>query len=239
MTPRSSIPALLLVGGLGTRLRELFPDRPKALVPVAGRPFIAWQLDGLRRQGITRIHLAAGYRGESIAEWVRSEGDAQLSVSVEPAPLGTAGGLRFAAGHVAGDRLIVLNGDSLAPGCDFQRLEEGHGRSSNAWTTLAVAPIEDAGRYGSVEFDDDGRVTAFREKAERARGWINAGVYRMDRRVLDLIPAGRACSLETELFPALAAAGRLRAVTIPPPLLDMGTADGLSAMQAWLRRADS
>ncbi len=231
-----SPPALLLVGGLGTRLRELYPDRPKALVPVCGRPFIAWQIEGLQRQGITRIHLAAGYRGDALADWVRAQpaGELQLTVSVEPAQLGTGGGLRYASDHLTGERLLVLNGDSLAPGGRVQRLEEALAADANAWMSLAVAPIEDAGRYGSVDFEADGRVTAFREKAERSQGWINAGVYLLERRVLDLIPADRPSSLETEVFPALAAAGRLRAVTIAPPLLDMGTADGLRAMEAWI-----
>lgn len=236
MTTPSPVSCVLLVGGLGTRLRELFPDRPKALVPVCGRPFIAWQLDGLLRQGVSRIHLAAGYRGDDIARWAHaySAPGLALTVSVEPSPLGTAGGLRYAAAAVPGAALLVLNGDSLAPGVDVQALERRHRESSNAWTTLAVAPIEDAGRYGSVEFDAAGRVTAFREKAERSQGWINAGVYRMERAVLDLIPADRPSSLETEIFPALAAAGRLQACPIAPPLLDMGTAEGLRAMEEWV-----
>ena len=101
---------------------------------------------------------------------------------------------------------------------------------------LLVAPIENAGRYGTVEFDADGFATAFREKADRAAGFVNAGLYLLPRNVVAEIPAGRAVSLETEIFPALAAQRRLVAIPIPPPLLDMGTPDGLAAMEAFLKK---
>ena len=98
-----------------------------------------------------------------------------------------------------------------------------------------MAPIEDAGRYGTVEFDPDGFVTAFREKTERSAGFVNTGLYLLPRDLLADIPAGRAVSLETEIFPALAARRRLVAHPVPPPLLDMGTPDGLAAMERFLR----
>ena len=99
-----------------------------------------------------------------------------------------------------------------------------------------MAPVSSAGRYGTVVFDAEGCVTAFREKAERRRGWINGGVYLVSRRALRAIPRGRSVSLETEVFPRLAARGRLRVFRAPPPLLDMGTPRGLSCMDAFLRR---
>ena len=99
---------------------------------------------------------------------------------------------------------------------------------------LLVAPIENAGRYGTVEFDPDGFATAFREKADRAAGFVNAGLYLLPREIVADIPADRAVSLETEIFPALAARRQLVAIPIPPPLLDMGTPDGLAAMDAFL-----
>ena len=98
-----------------------------------------------------------------------------------------------------------------------------------------MAPIADPGRYGTVEFDAAGFVTAFREKAERAAGFVNTGIYLLPRELIAAIPAGRAASLETEIFPALAANRRLVALPVPPPLLDMGTPEGLAALERFLR----
>lgn len=228
--------AIILVGGLGTRLRALFPDRPKALVPVAGRPFIAWLIDRLRAQGISRIHLAAGYRADQLVTWCNEQpAHAGLTVSIEPEPLGTAGGLRFAATHTGGEHLLVINGDSFLPGLNLAEWAR-QGVDPSAWATLAVTHIEKAGRYGTVEFQADGRLTTFLEKADREAGWVNGGVYWMQRRVLELIPETGASSLETSIFPRLAAEGNVRAYPVNPPLLDMGTPEGLAAMETFLRR---
>lgn len=231
--------AIILVGGLGTRLRALFPDRPKALVPVAGRPFIAWMIDDLRKHGIERIHLAAGYRANQLVTWRNEQPvNERLTVSIEPEPLGTAGGLRYAAKKVPGDDVLVINGDSFLPALQLGAwLREG--LPAATWATLAVTHIEKAGRYGTVEFDAEGRVTAFLEKADREQGWVNGGVYWMRRTLIDKIPATGASSLETDIFPRLAAARVLSVRKVDPPLLDMGTPEGLAAMEAHLRQKNA
>lgn len=227
--------ALILCGGLGTRLRSLHPELPKALVPVRSRPFMAWMLAWLRGQGVTRAHLAAGYRAEQIAAWARSTSlpGLDLSVSVEPAPLGTGGGLRFGAEQVPGDVLLVLNGDSFLPSLHLEALVAQQ-RATPSSTVLAATRIEASGRYGTVEFDDTCRITAFREKAERSEGWVNGGVYVMPRSVMERIPGDRPSSLEQDLFPQLAAIGLLAAHPTPPPLLDMGTPEGLATLETYL-----
>ncbi len=224
--------AVILAGGLGTRLRELYPDRPKGLVPILGKPFLEWQIEWLRRGGVEHVHVAAGHMAEKIAEWAKRF--PQVSVSTEPRPLGTAGGLKFVESHLESDPFLVLNGDSLMPELSFQSLEKRHANSSNVWTTIVVARIEEAGRYGTVEFDDAGGVTAFREKAERKAGWINGGVYLMSRRTLGLIEIGKSVSIETDLFPQMTARGELRAFKATGPMLDMGTPDGIRVMEAYL-----
>lgn len=228
--------AIILVGGQGTRLRALYPDRPKALVPVAGRPFIAWMIDDLRKHGIERIHLAAGYRADQLVTWRNEQpANTQLTVSIEPEPLGTAGGLRYGAKKVPGDEVLVINGDSFLPALPLGAwLREG--LPAATWATLAVTHLEKAGRYGTVEFDAAGQVTAFLEKADRERGWVNGGVYWMRRTLIDKIPATGSSSLETDIFPRLAAARVLTVRRVDPPLLDMGTPEGLAAMEAYLRR---
>jgi D-glycero-alpha-D-manno-heptose 1-phosphate guanylyltransferase len=271
--------AIILCGGKGSRLGCLYPDHPKILVPIAGRPFIEWQLDWLGRQGITDIHLAAGYKGEVLRKWIEirsqesgvrsqvsgvgcqvpevrgqaSEGGNRvtrpvlssteglslaayrISFSIEPAPLGTGGGLRFIGPWVRSDPFLVINGDSLVPHLDVHALLDAHCRGGNL-VSVAVTRIERTGRYGTVEFGADDRITAFKEKEERERGWVNAGVYVVSKSTLQEIPAGCAVSIETESFPSLAARGLIAAMPCPPPLLDMGTPEGISAMEAYLRQ---
>jgi len=248
--------AVILLGGKGTRIQSLYGDRPKCLVPVAGKPILLWQLEWLSRSGVKRVHLAAGYMADVLRDWLKTDApkDMEITFSVEPEPRGTGGAIKFAEPWIQSDPFFVLNGDSLTPNLDFQTLEKEHlnggrkaeirgkesefrnpqspiGNSSNAWMTLAVAQIEKTGRYGTVEFDGENRVTAFLEKAERENGWINTGVYCISRRALEAIAPDKNISIETDIFPPLAAEGLLRVFLAEPPMLDMGTPDGLAAME--------
>ena len=242
--------AIILLGGKGTRIAAQFPDRPKCLVPVAGRPFLEWQFDWLRANGLSRVLLAAGHMADVLQGHVdaRPPDGLSLALSREPSPLGTGGALKHVEPLLASDPVLVLNGDSLTPRLEFSTLwkkvfhtvENPAGffhaveKKFPHCGKIFVAPIEDAGRYGTVEFDPDGFVTAFREKAERSAGFVNTGLYLLPLDLLADIPAGRAVSLETEIFPALAARRRLVALPAPPPLLDMGTPDGRAAMEHFL-----
>ncbi len=235
--------AIILLGGQGTRLAAQFPDRPKCLVPVAGRPFLEWQFAWLRRNGINRILLAAGHLADVLAAYLAARPADGLAVTLsrEPRPLGTGGALQFVEPQLASDPVLVFNGDSLTPHLDFSTLwKTGAGffhtveKKFPQCGKLFVAPIAAASRFGTVEFDPAGYVTAFREKGADAAGYVNAGIYLLPRALLRAIPAGRAVSLETEIFPALVAQRQLVAIPIPPPLLDMGTPDGLAAMTAFL-----
>lgn len=228
--------AIILLGGKGTRIQSLYGDRPKCLVPVAGKPILLWQLEWLRRGGVKRVHLAAGYMADVLRDWLETDApkDMEITFSVEPEPRGTGGAIKFAELWIQSDPFFVLNGDSLTPNLDFQTLKQAHADSGNAWMTLVVTQIEKTGRYGTVEFDADSRVTAFLEKAEREHGWINTGVYCISRRALGAIEPGKNISIETDIFPALAAESRLRVFQAKPPMLDMGTPNGLAAMEKFL-----
>lgn len=226
-----TLQAVILAGGLGTRLRELHPDRPKGLVPILGKPFLEWQIRWLESGGVSRVHIAGGYMADKIADW--SKRLSRVSVSAEPSPLGTAGGLKYVEPHLHSDPFLVMNGDSLLPGMNFQGLESAH-RISSKPVTIAVTHMEQAGRYGTVEFDESNSLTAFREKANHDRGWINAGIYLMDRSILASIEPNKNLSLETDIFPALAARRQIGVFKIAGPLLDMGTPDGIKVMEDWL-----
>jgi len=226
--------AIILLGGKGTRLQGLYPDRPKALAPIAGHPFLEWQLAWLARHGICDTHLAAGHLAQAIRDWVAStQLKSKVAISAEPHPLGTGGGLKFTEPFIRTDPFLILNGDSLLPNLDFHALADA-GQTSGALITLAITRIESAGRYGTVEFDERKRVTAFREKAAQTGGWINGGVYLARRTLLDRIAPGNTVSLETDVFPTLCVEGQLGVFFSEPPLLDMGTPDGLQAMERYL-----
>ena len=252
--------AIILAGGQGTRLRELHPNTPKALVPIAGKPFLEWQLEWLARGGVTDFHIAAGHLAAQLETWTKHQPSFRITVSREPQALGTGGGLKYVEPFIQSDPFYVINGDSLIPNLDFQSLEKFHrnfpmigknpkiapdGATTNSAArshavrrdaTIAVSRIESAGRYGTVEFDGNGMITAFREKAGRDAGWINGGVYLMSKGTLEGIPSNTNVSIETDLFPGLAAKGLLAAFRGEPPMLDMGTPDGIRAMEAYLRK---
>lgn len=233
MTPS----ACILVGGLGTRLRSLYANLPKALVPVCGRPFIEYIIDGLRRQGIRRIHLAAGYRAGQIREWGEQHHfpGVGVSVSTEPSPLGTAGGIKYALQFIGDcDRLLVLNGDSLLPNARVHDLEVVLAGASGFRAVVAAVEMSERGQYGTVEISSDQRITAFREKEDRTGGFVNGGIYLLDPAILDDISAGQPASIERDVFPILVDRGVLGGVKVPGPLLDMGTPDGLKRTERYL-----
>lgn len=227
----------ILAGGLGTRLRALYADRPKALVPVCGKPFIEHMVERLRDQGISRIHIAAGYRAGQIKEWSEQHGiaDVVISVSVEPAPLGTAGGIKHALPYVPSSGwIMVLNGDSLLPHAGIQEIATRRREAPEARAIIAAVEMTERGQYGTLDLGAGDRVVAFREKAEQNRGWVNGGIYYLDRSLFADMTDKHAVSMEKELFPALAAQQRLYALRVAGPLLDMGTPEGLEATSAFL-----
>lgn len=246
MNMAAKIQVVILTGGQGTRICHLYPELPKALIPVNGRPFLEIQLEWLRKSGIVQqVHLAAGHKACALQEWLRlrakninSSPLAQLNItcSIEPGPLGTAGGLKYAVRELNADLFLVLNGDSLLPCLDFKSFLMAH-QAAQSLGSLAVTYIKDAGRFGAVEFDGQQRVSAFLEKTERCQAWVNGGVYCLHAEALDMIPDGVPSSLECDFFPKLIQTGRLSAFRTLPPLLDMGTPQGLTATEVYL--ADS
>jgi NDP-sugar pyrophosphorylase family protein len=230
------INAVILAGGLGTRLQSLHPDVPKALAPVAGRPFIAWLADALLEQGIRHIHVAAGYRAAQLRDWVRESAprDATVTLSEEPTPLGTGGAIRHVAELMQTDPFLALNGDTLLPFFDLKGALEAHRRAA-ALATLVVVRVEDAGRFGTVEFDEGRLVTEFREKAPGLAGWVNGGIYIMQHEAVERIDGGRPVSIERDVFPSFAREHRLAVWPADPPLLDMGTPEGLADMERFLK----
>ncbi len=219
--------AIILVGGEGTRLRPLTYEMPKQMLPLLGAPMIEHVFASMAQHGVTEIILSLGYLPDRFVEAYPDGriGDVKITYVTEPAPLDTAGAIRFAA-RQAGvvDTFFVVNGDVLTD-LDLTALLAFH-RDRNAEATIALHPVEDPSRFGVVPTDENGRVLAFVEKPPRDEAptnLINAGTYIFEPSVLDRIaPEGRV-SVERVTFPALAADGVLYAMPDNAYWLDTGT----------------
>jgi D-glycero-alpha-D-manno-heptose 1-phosphate guanylyltransferase len=213
---------------MGTRLRSVVAELPKCLAPVAGRPFLAWLLDDLRGAGFDHIILSLGYRHEAVEDWVATlPGRDSITFVVEKEPLGTGGGVRLALEQAREERVFVLNGDTYF-GVDFRAMQSFHQQSS-AKATLALKPMRDFDRYGEVLCDEDGSVTAFREKQPCAAGLINGGIYLLRRDALRAMP--ERFSLEKDYFEPLAAAGALAGFRSDGYFIDIGIPEDYARAQ--------
>lgn len=179
--------AVILAGGFGTRLQKVVHDVPKPMASVAGKPFLSYLLDQLDRQGCTHAVLAVGYKREVIQNYFGSGYKRiSLSYSVEDKPLLTGGALKKALQMVTEDAALVLNGDTFF-GVDFSKMMDFHYRTPSD-ATLAVKELHDFSRYGTVHFDDDYRINKFVEKKACPKGFINGGVYVLNRNLFGDIP---------------------------------------------------
>lgn len=224
--------AMVLAGGLGTRLRAAVADRPKVLAPVAGEPFLVHLLDQLARAGCRQVILCTGHLGEQIEQAFGSSHDGvELVYSREATPLGTAGALRYAAPLAPDDGVVVLNGDSY---CDLDLAAfVAAARTTPEVARLVAVAVDDASRYGTVALDADGQVVAFAEKAAAGGpGLVNAGIYWLPTPVLRAIPKLGPCSLERDVLPSLAQFA-LRATTVHGAFLDIGTPASFAAAEAF------
>ena len=200
--------AVILAGGKGTRLRPLTVYTPKPIVPLMNRPFLLYQIEILRRAGITDITLSLSYQPDKIEILLgdRSDLGVNLRFITEPSPLGTAGAYRFAANEIR-ETTVVLNGDILTD-IDISSLLNFH-RESKSEATLALTPVENASAYGLVETDSEAKILRFLEKpkgddlANLTTNTINAGVYVLEPSILDLVPYGENRSFEYDIFPEI------------------------------------
>jgi|AGTN01.1.fsa_nt_gi Nucleoside-diphosphate-sugar pyrophosphorylase involved in lipopolysaccharide biosynthesis/translation initiation factor 2B, gamma/epsilon subunits (eIF-2Bgamma/eIF-2Bepsilon) len=212
---------VLLVGGRGTRLGAITADRPKPMVDVAGRPFVEHLMDRAVACGARHIVLLCGYLAADFRD--RYHGldwaGAKVECVDESEPLGTGGALVHAAHHLAPNFWLV-NGDSLF---EFDRDGFAAWRPGGRWLVkMALAHCPDTSASGAVECPPDGRVTRFLERGPATSGYINAGVYLVDRAILDHIGTSP-CSLESEIFPRLVEKSLLWAKPYGGYFVDIGT----------------
>jgi NDP-sugar pyrophosphorylase family protein len=218
--------AFVLAGGLGTRLRDRFGDLPKPLVPVGGKPFLSRQLEWLAAHELREVVLCLGYGADRVEQALGNGAAAgvRLFYSREDEPLGTGGALKLAETFVEGPSLVI-NGDTLpelAP-ASLERVRSARGSTG----AVALFQLDDVSASGRVECDEEGRITAFSEKdpERRGPGWVNGGCYSFDVSLWSWLPEGPS-SLERDVLPRVAAAGKLVGQRIDGAFFDIGTPAG-------------
>jgi mannose-1-phosphate guanylyltransferase len=204
-----SVQAVILVGGKGTRLQPLTTNRPKPIVPLVDRPFMAYMLEWVASHGIEDVIMCCGFLADSLIEELGdgSRFGVRLTWVQESEPRGTAGALKLAEEHLHG-RFVMLNGDVLTD-MDLTAQLEHHDRVG-AVGTLGLVPVEDPSSYGLVRLHEDTSVKGFLEKPnvdDIDTDLISAGAYVLEREVLDMIPPDRMVSIEREVWPRLVGKG--------------------------------
>jgi D-glycero-alpha-D-manno-heptose 1-phosphate guanylyltransferase len=232
--------AVILVGGLGTRLRNVLTDRPKPMALVNGRPFLEVLVTRLAQAGIRDVVMCVGYRAEIIEEHFGdgSRYGIKIRYAREKELLGTAGAVRNALDLVNSDSFFVLNGDSYCT-VDFSKLAAHHACRRAAATVVAVE-IADCSRYGSLRLKPDGVVEGFIEKTEASGpGWINAGIYLLQRSVVRGLTPNKCASFERDVFPALASQQNLHSIKTSGDFIDIGIPSELQRAQTLFATPDA
>ncbi len=223
--------AIVLAGGLGTRLKAAVSDRPKVLAPAGGRPFLDYVLSYLASQGMFHAILSVGYLGEQVKAFAgdgRSWG-LEIRYSEEQAPLGTGGALRLASQGLE-EPFFALNGDTLFT-ANLGELWAAH-RSRPASATLALLEVEQGWQRGCVILANDGKIATFDEKPEGAGpALVNGGIYLLEPQALAAIVPGQPGSIEREVFPQLVAQGRLYGQAQAAYFADIGTPESLAEFE--------
>lgn len=220
-----TVPCIVLAGGLGTRLQSAVPDLPKCLAPIAGRPFLEWQLLSLAERGIESFVLALGHGAEDVLESLKQPWAHALSITavIEDELLGTGGAARFAMDERGLDEALIVNGDTYLGGSLREMLlpiDFGDGELMR----IATVHVRDRTRFGGIAIDSKNTVSAFLEKGQAGAGPINAGLYRIQRRAFDE-DGQNAFSIETQVMPRLVAKNALKARVISGPFIDIGVPD--------------
>lgn len=229
--------AIILAGGLGTRLRSTVPDLPKPMAPINGFPFLEYQLGYWIKQGINRFLLSVGYRHEIIIGYFgNSYQGAQLEYVIEPAPLGTGGGFLLAAQKIdKDDPFLLLNGDTYFA-VNLEKLVKFSLMNDADWCFSLFSSTEE-GRYMGMGISPGGEITSLKSGKTFSGGLANGGVYLIQPRVLSDIPfaPGDKVSLEDDIFSdAILSEQRLFGVEFSGTFIDIGVPDDYHRAQTLL-----
>ena len=213
--------AIILAGGLGTRLRSEIGEYPKALAEINGQPFLHYLFEYLAKNGIERVVLSVGYKWELISEDFRDEYlGIKIKYAVEKERLGTGGAIKFAMEKVQSETVFVMNGDTIFD-IDLQKMTDFHFEKKSKCTIAAKELIEFE-RYGTIDISDNGQVTAFYEKTYKDQGFINGGIYLIDKSINSALPSEHILSFEKDFLELNCDNGLINAVKFEDYFMDIG-----------------
>jgi D-glycero-alpha-D-manno-heptose 1-phosphate guanylyltransferase len=225
--------AIVLAGGLGTRLRETVPDLPKCMAPVNGRPFIAYVIRHLSQQGITHFIFSLGYKSDTFIGFLSETLPAgTFEVVVEDAPLGTGGAIQYAAQKARQDDFVVVNGDSIFQ-ADIREQAAFH-FAHQSCCTLALKAMQNVSRYGTVALAANGSVSHFGEKQFFEKGLINGGVYLVNKACLLSKGLPEKFSFETDFLQRFYTAGNIYGLEQEGYFIDIGIPEDYQRAQTEL-----
>lgn len=223
------IEAVVLAGGMGTRLRSVIQDVPKPMAPIGERPFLSFILNELIAQGVKRVVLSTGYKHEVVENYYGNNYKGlEIAYSVEDSPLGTGGAIRKALGYINTSDALVLNGDTMFK-ADLQAMQQFH-REAGADITLALKKMDNCERYGIVETEGQ-RVIRFGEKMANKAGAINGGIYMLNKALLLEKDLPEKFSFEKDFMEAFCQDLNMQAYESDGYFIDIGIPDDYTRAQ--------
>lgn len=222
--------AIILAGGMGTRLKSVITDIPKPMAPVGDRPFLAIILDNLNDQGIEHVILAVGYKYKVIQSYFKSSyKNITINYAIEKEPLGTGGAVSLAIDQLYGNDFFMMNGDTLFD-VDLYKMSLFH-IENNAQLSLALKPIHNQDRYGLVVVDQNNRVIQFKEKQYTQKGLINGGVYIASKRYISSLNLPQKYSWESEVLEAYSSKSNIFGLVSDCYFIDIGIPEDYNKAQ--------
>ena len=226
--------AIILAGGLGTRLRSVVADLPKCMAPVNGKPFLAYVIQYLQQQGIERFIFSLGYMSEPIIDFLNKEFPSLIfTTSLEDEPLGTGGAIKQALTFAEGENILVTNGDTLFK-IDVNEVAAIH-NETNADCTLSLKPMNNFDRYGVVVIDESRRIISFKEKQFYASGLINGGVYMLNKKSFLSEDLPQKCSFEKDYLEQYFPTRKMYGIEQQQYFIDIGIPEDYAKAQIELR----
>ncbi len=225
--------AIILAGGLGTRLKETVPDLPKSLAPISGTPFLKYVIDFLVANNIERIIFSLGYMHEEISNFVREKyADLEVEFVIEEEPMGTGGGIALALNKCKEKDVVIVNGDTFF-NVDIQKLSAFHKRNE-AICTLSLKPMFNFDRYGVVVIDKEGHIQSFLEKQFYTEGLINGGVYALNTSKFKALQMPEKFSFENDFLQKYYPSEKMMGIVMDNYFIDIGIREDYQRAQTEL-----
>jgi D-glycero-alpha-D-manno-heptose 1-phosphate guanylyltransferase len=225
--------AIILAGGMGTRLRQIVSNVPKPMAPIGGKPFLHHILKWLSKYDLKKVIISAGYKSDFIVKYF---GDSFEGISIvyalEEKPLGTGGAVKFALGKIAGVGSLILNGDTWFP-IDLDKFWSVHKETGSSFS-IALKRMKDFSRYGSVEWEGN-TIIRFNEKKICKDGFINGGIYLADRQFIESKQLPEIFSLEKDLLEKEVGSGLIKCQVFDDTFIDIGIPEDYRKAQQILK----